>query len=225
MKLTSPLAVANWKSHKTQRDVSRWLTAFGNAQPLPELAGTVVICPPAPFLELVARAVSGWPNVTTGIQDVSPFPMGSYTGAVAAASLAGLGVEYALVGHSERRRYFAESHQDVANKVAQCLEAELTPIVCVDDDYVTQQAAAIAPDHLEKLIVAYEALESIGTGVNQPVEVVQRMVTEIQNRFGPVPVIYGGSVDVDNADDYRQVCSGVLVGGASLDPAEFSSLL
>ncbi|NCO31390.1 triose-phosphate isomerase, partial [bacterium] len=73
----------------------------------------------------------------------SPFPVGKYTGATAASQLASLGVKYAIVGHSERRRYFSEDNTQVANKVRQCVEAGIIPIVCVDDEYVSTQAAAI----------------------------------------------------------------------------------
>lgn len=134
-------------------------------------------------------------------------------------------IGYGIVGHSERRQYFEESHQDVANKVSQLIDAGITPIVCIDDEYLVEQAAAIEKDQLKQCVVAYEPLEAIGSGVFQPVDEVEPIVNQIKEVFGEVPVLYGGSVDAENVAQYLAVTDGVLVGGASLDANEFAALM
>lgn len=211
--------IANWKSHKNIEEIEKWFTTFkfdGKSNQ------EVIICPPFPSLSLVSTQNN---NFKLGVQDISPFPAGAYTGAVSAFNIQGLPVKYAIVGHSERRRYFHETHQEIANKVAQCLENNITPIVCVDDEYISTQAAAIEKTHLKKCIVAYEELGAIGTGHNQPLEHVLKINQVIKASFGNIPVIYGGSVNPTNAKMYLDNTDGVLVGTASLDPQEFMAII
>ncbi len=159
------------------------------------------------------------------MQDLSKFAAGSYTGAVSTANLADLHVKYAILGHSERRNYFHETHADVAGKVAQALDVGITPVVCVDREYVQAQAAAIAPEQLNKCVIAYEPLSAIGTGNNAPVDVVKQTVDQIRQVFGDVSVLYGGSVTAENISEYLLVTDGALVGGASLEIGIFIELL
>lgn len=221
------LIIANWKSHKNREAVEKWLDDF-EGKYTAQVEKQVVICPPMSSLMFVSnRLLNREKNkdVYLGVQDISPYPAGKYTGAVSTENLNGFNVRYAIVGHSERRRYFHETHNDVANKVAQCIDAGITPIVCVDDEYISSQAAAIPQEHLIKCIVAYEELSAIGSGKNEPVEHVKEVFAEIKKYFGSVKLIYGGSVDVDNVQDYLSFCDGVLVGTASLDVSDFIALL
>lgn len=215
--------IANWKSHKTTTDVSAWLTK------LPSLSvpaqTTAIIAPPFPYLGHVAEAIQNQPTVSLGAQDVSPYPMGSYTGAVNAKMLHDVGVKYVVVGHSERRRYFHETHLDVAQKVDQALQNNITPVVCVDVEYIEAQFQAIAPDQASQCLVAYEPLAAIGTGRNEPVDHVAEVAERIKQLFGAVPVLYGGSVSGANAREYTLVSQGFIVGGASLKMAEFSTIV
>lgn len=223
--------IANWKSNKTFESAQSWLSEFSQAVVKPwsdQLQ--VVVAPPLSLLQVVAEKKQLNPitqQLVLGVQDISPFAAGSYTGAVAGENLSNFpsSVSVAIVGHSERRRYFKETHQDAANKVARCLELGITPVVCVDDEYIAAQAAAIASEHLDKCVVAYEELGAIGTGNNEPVERVAELVQRIKVAFGEIPVLYGGSVKPANAGDYATICSGVLVGGASLRADSFAQIV
>ncbi|HEX7017488.1 MAG TPA: triose-phosphate isomerase family protein, partial [Patescibacteria group bacterium] len=166
------LIIANWKSHKTREDVQKWIEVFEEKSDQLPTGIEVAIAPPMPSLMFVSNrllAKDKHSQTKLAVQDLSPFPAGAYTGAVSTTNLVGFGVKYAIVGHSERRRYFHETHQDVANKVAQAIDNNITPIVCVDDEYIADQAAAIDRQYLDKCMVAYEELGAIGTGHSESV--------------------------------------------------------
>jgi len=215
--------VANWKSNKTITGAQSWLEQY-----LSETSNTIhhvkVIVAPA-FHLLSVFADTNDTSLSLAVQDISPFAAGAYTGEVTASLLTGLSVKYAIVGHSERRRHFGETYTQVAQKVDQCLQNNITPIVCVDKAYVDQQAAALSKEHLEKCIVAYEPLAAIGSGWSEDVGTVQEVEKHVQAVFGEVPVIYGGSVDAADILDYTLVSSGVLVGSASLKIESFVEMV
>ncbi len=196
-----------------------------------EAAVRVAVAPPAPLLSPLQRALqehvdqANKPLLQLAVQDISSFPPGSYTGAIAARNLEGFSVEYAIVGHSERREYFHETHQDVANKVAQCLEHDITPIICVDDEYIREQAVAIPAPQRAKSLVAFEERSAIGSGDPVDLQEVAEVIAQIREQFAPLGVLYGGSVDVSNVVDYIGISDGVLVGGASLDGKQFARLV
>ncbi len=219
--------VANWKSNKSIDQATDWVDDFKEMIQTHPLSENIeaVIAPPLSMVATVADRIAGIKNCSLAVQDISQFPAGSYTGAVSVANLTGLPVRYALVGHSERRRYFHETHADVAAKVTQALDAGITPVVCVDSEYMAAQAAAIAPDLLQKCVVAYEPLSAIGTGNNAPVDAVKQVIKLIRQTFGDIPVLYGGSVTAENIAEYLLVSDGALVGGASLSIESFMDLL
>jgi triosephosphate isomerase len=219
------LVVANWKSHKNQEDVHEWMAEFSTARPENFKNVRVAIAPPVVFVPLLAEKLKNSLSTVLAVQDLSPFPPGAYTGALSAENLEGFDVRYALLGHSERRRYFHETNQEVANKVEVALKAGITPIVCVDTEYIRTQAAAIAEEYLAKCIVAYEPLTAIGSGISQSPEEVVAALSEITKAFGQVSTIYGGSVSQDNVADYVSLTDGVLVASNSLDAKSFTSLL
>ena len=216
------LFIANWKSNKTQEEVEVWMASF---KPYIGLEQVVVIAPPYPFLSLVADKTKGRDDISLAVQNLSAYPAGSYTGEICTRNLEELNIKYAILGHSERRRYFKESHQDIANKVDLCLAANIIPIVCIDQDYLEAQAQLINSELLSKCVVAYEPLAAIGTGEIAPVDEVSKVVKEIKSIFGQVPVLYGGSVNPENIVPYLEVTDGVLVGGASLDAKTFANLI
>ena len=219
----SKLIIANWKSNKSQEAARSWCEHFLQTC-LPAQQG-VVIAPPLSLLEVVKKALAAAPSLQLGAQDVSPFAQGAYTGAVSADQLSDLGVTYVIVGHSERRRYFHETSEDVAQKVTQAIQAGLTPIICVDAPYIQEQLTKIGPAELEKSVVAYEPLASIGSGNRADVGSVSAVVAQI-HAFSPTSgVLYGGSVDSESVNEYCIVTDGVLVGSASLDAHEFSRLV
>lgn len=214
--------IANWKSNKTQVEVTAWLDSF---KPYIGLEQEVVIAPPYPFLSLVAEKIKDKEDVFLAVQNLSTYPAGSYTGEVCVRNLDGFEVKYAILGHSERRRYFKESHQDVANKISQALNNGIIPVMCIDRDYIEDQAQFIDLESLSKCVVVYEPLAAIGTGEVAPVKEVVKVVKEIKSIFGQVPVLYGGSVNPENIASYLEVTDGVLVGGASLDAEVFAKLV
>lgn len=221
------LIIANWKSNKTFEGVQKWMEA-DTAWNTNTDTVDIVIAPPFPTLLYVSNKLldrKKFPNVFLGVQDLSSYPAGKYTGAVSGQNLEGFHVIYAILGHSERRRYFHETDKDVALKIEQALSHGIKPVVCVDEEYIESQARQIDDVVLKKCIVAYEPIEAIGSGVAEDVGHVKKVVEKIRNVFGEVPVIYGGSVDDMNVNEYLLVTDGVLVGTASLDPEMFGRIL
>ncbi len=218
--------IANWKSNKSRGEVENWMESFANVKVQMSNVKTI-ICPPMSFLFTISDKLSDerYQGVELGVQDISPYPAGKYTGAVSARNLDGFGVKYAIVGHSERRKFFHETHQEIAAKVAQCVENGIMPIVCIDDDYLLDQAKAIETKYLEKCMVAYEEPSAIGTGQNEPLDHVIDVVSRIKKVFGDVRVLYGGSADASNAGQYLEATDGLLVGTASLEVDDFVDIL
>lgn len=221
------LIVANWKSNKSLAGASQWVEEFAKLSGDHEVRAKVVVAPGFTLLQTVHEAIDGFDApINLGAQDVSPFPYGSYTGAVAAASLKELGVTHCIVGHSERRKHFHETDSQVAAKVSQLCEVGITPIVCVDTEYLGSQAAAIDAALLTQVVVAYEPLSAIGTGQDQDVGTIRSVVTQIKALFGErVPVLCGGSVTPENVSEYMLVSDGALVGGASLEAEVFHEII
>ena len=217
----SKIFIANWKSNKNEAEVLEWLKNFDAAQ-VPD-AAEVIIAPSFQLLTIVKEHLES--PLKLAAQDVSSMPMGSYTGAVNAQQLKDSGTEYVIVGHSERRRYFHETHADVAKKIDEAIANGLKPILCVDEDYVQEQADALSSTDIPGLIVAYEPLSAIGTGNNAPADQVTEVIEKIKNLFGDVPVLYGGSVDERSVHEYLLISDGVLVGGASLEPDSFQKVV
>lgn len=219
------LLVANWKSNKTITEARRWVRTF-LSQERKEYA-QYVVCPPMPLIQSVFEMSEG--EFSLGVQNLSPFDAGAYTGEVAGFSLQGFGVEFAILGHSERRKYLQETSRLVAQKVDEALSYDITPIVCVDMDYAKEQASQLSHDHLKKVIVAYEPIHAISTfgGHEDPLDVTLINIKKIRSLFrDETKILYGGSVDKENAFTYLEQndIDGVLVGHASLDPVEFSQL-
>jgi triosephosphate isomerase (TIM) len=219
--------VANLKSNKTLAETLAWVDDLEN---LDYMADNVqmIACLPFPYIYPVYQRVTAKSlTINLGTQDISPFPYGAYTGAVAADMVKDW-VNYAIVGHSERRKYFHETNQEVANKVDLALEAGITPIVCVDEPYLDTQIEAINSQARGKLIFAYEPLAAIGSGHPDSPEHAQNVAKRIKLQAGNnVPVLYGGSVKEDNILEQlkQQSIDGVLVGGASLDSDSWKVLI
>lgn len=214
--------IANWKSNLTLTEAQHWIEELVSPE---SNSQQIIIAPPFTLVAELSKHLTNLHQVALAVQDLSPYPAGSYTGAISVRNIEGLTVTYVIVGHSERRRYFHETHAEVAMKVTQALEHDLTPILCIDDEYLLAQAVALDPEMLSKCIVAYEPLEAIGSGLNQPIDDVVKVVQQIREVCQPVAVVYGGSVDAENVAQYLAVTDGVLVGGASLAVEEFSKLL
>ncbi len=218
--------VANWKSHKTTREAEQWLTIFLKVyRPNPLLE--VIIAPSFVSLEPMQRLLQelGTTQISLASQDLSAFPTGAYTGAVSAAMVRDL-VDYTFVGHAERRRYFHETHQEVANKVTEAVTVGITPILCLDQPYAAAQIAALSEADAEKVIIGYGPVEAIGIDIPQSLELVSEVVQEIHARLPQQPILYGGSLNAANAAAYLDIdgIGGVMAGSASLDPHEFARI-
>lgn len=218
--------VGNWKSNKTLQESLDWFEQFKGVTLPDDLE--VVICPPFPYIPHLSSFNSDLSSIIKlGSQDISPFPFGAYTGAVT-AEMVKEWTSYAIVGHSERRKYFHETHQEVANKVSLCLQHNIAPIVCVDEGYVDQQLAAIESELIAKIVMAYEPLAAIGSGNPDTPDHAAEVAKRIKDRAeADVPVLYGGSVKPDNIRSFveKEEIAGALVGGASLDPQTWQALI
>ncbi|GBD29437.1 Triosephosphate isomerase [bacterium HR32] len=243
-----PLVAANWKMHKTRGEAASFVSAA-----LPQLASAqgveVVLCPPYTALETVGRLLSG-SRVRLGAQNVHWERQGAYTGEVSAGMLADLGCAYVIVGHSERRRMFGDTDERVRRKVRAAFDAGLVPILCVGETLEERQAgqtesrvtaqvaegtADLTAEEVGRLVVAYEPVWAIGTGQAASGEEAGRVngvIREfLRQRFGAAAdatrIQYGGSVTSRNAAEFlgQPEVDGALVGGASLDPEEFVTIV
>jgi triosephosphate isomerase len=188
-----------------------------------------VVCPP--FTRLRDCVAAG---LTTFAQNVHWAPEGAFTGEISAPMLLELGVAGSLVGHSERRQYFGETDEDVARRTASALEAGLEVIACVGEtleereagttENVLRRQVSVLERH-ERLVIAYEPVWAIGTGLTATPEIAQEAHALIKSLID-VPVLYGGSVKPDNAAGLfaQPDVDGALVGGASLDVESFRAI-
>jgi triosephosphate isomerase (TIM) len=218
------LIAANWKMFKTSAEAAAFCAAFQ-----PPGGVEAVLCPP--FTALAEVAASGH---TTFAQNVHWEDEGAYTGEVSARMLTALGVMGAIVGHSERRQYFGETDEGVGGRARHALDAGLRVIACVGElegerergatEEVLRRQLSVLEAH-DGLVVAYEPVWAIGTGKTATPELAQEAHAFIKSLVD-VPVLYGGSVKPDNAEDLlRQPdVDGALVGGASLEVDSFTAI-
>jgi len=218
--------IGNWKSNKNTKDAQAWFSEFASLY-TPVDGLEVIVAPSFICLCSLSEYVQALEveNLSLAAQDVSPFPKGSYTGAVAADMVQGM-VDYVIIGHSERRRYFHETSQDTANKMAETVDAGLKPIVCIDQPYAMSQLTALHDIDCDEMILAYGPVEAITARIpEQPKRVAE--ATQFISQVHPKrPVVYGGSLMVENADEYIALpqLAGILVGQTSLDAASFATL-
>jgi len=239
------LIVGNWKMNGSLAGNAALIGDLlaGIGQP----ACDVAVCPPAVYLAQLQALLAGAP-IALGAQNVSMHEGGAYTGDVSAAMLRELGVRYAIVGHSERRKYQAESDVQVALKAKLALAAGITPIVCVGETeqeraagmtefIVKRQLSAVV--HLvgpcvSEIVVAYEPVWAIGTGQTatpdqaQAVHAVLRaQIRAATEHTARVRILYGGSMNADNAAQLlaQPDIDGGLIGGASLKARDFLKIL
>jgi triosephosphate isomerase len=211
----------------------------------------VAVIPPFTDLRSVQTLIDGDKlKLKFGAQDVSAFDSGAYTGEISGAFLAKLGVSYAVVGHSERREFHAETDQIVNAKAKAAYKHGLTPIVCIGEKLEIRKAgthveytlaqldgsiAGIPAGQAASIVIAYEPVWAIGTGEVATPEDAQEVCAAIRARLAElysadlaagVRVLYGGSVKASNIAGImaKEDVDGALVGGASLDAAEFASI-
>ncbi len=244
------LVAGNWKMNGSLDANEALILGF-----LPEVDASVdvsVFCP-APYLAQLQRLLDDQP-VAFGAQDLSAHASGAYTGEVSAAMLKEFGVTQVLVGHSERRQYHAESSETVAKKAVAAIAADLTPIVCVGEtlrereagqvesviasqlDPVIEQCASSVKNGVWPLLIAYEPVWAIGTGVTASPEQAQEVHALIRGRLKAMlgdevaqstRILYGGSVKPGNASEIfaKDDIDGGLIGGAALSSDDFSGII
>lgn len=242
----TPYIAANWKMNKTVAEAAEFVDAL-----LPRIAATqcdVVVCPPFTALTAVVERRYGT-AVKVAAQNVHEEASGAYTGEVSASMLVELDVEAVILGHSERRQYFNETDQTLARKVPAALAAGLEPILCVGESEEARDAeeaetvlerqlqadlAGLDSSQIGRVVIAYEPIWAIGTGRTATSEQAQEacaFIRDVLRMRGAaaheVRILYGGSVKPDNAAELlsKPDVDGALVGGASLDPADFAAIV
>ena len=245
--MARPLVAGNWKMNTSLTE------AKDLANNLRDLVGDIngvdrVLCPPYPYLVSVQEQIAG-SSIKIGAQSMSHQDKGAFTGEVAPRMIAEL-CDYVILGHSERRSLYGEVDEVVNLKVKAALGVGLKPIICVGETQAQREAGdarpvierqiAIALDGIDdpsNLVVAYEPVWAIGTGVSATPELAAEIMGEVilrnlKLRFGDlaafeVPLVYGGSVTPDSVKGYmEQPCiHGALVGGASLKPDDFTQIV
>ncbi len=243
--LRKPLIAANWKMYKGPRETREFVGRFAGLYP-PRTDRTIVFFPPAISVPAFLDATAARPDLQVGIQDVHVDLEGAHTSAISAPMAAEAGVGWGLAGHSERRSEFGDDDADVAGKLRRLLDAGLKPILCVGET-LEERTAGRLEDVLRRQIdavldglggrtwsppvLAYEPVWAIGTGetaspadASEAHAIVREVLREAPGDAARAVVLYGGSVKPDNIDALlgARGVDGVLVGGASLEPASFA---
>ena len=239
----------NWKMYKTPAETTAFFEKF---RPLVEKSEhcEIVICPPFTNLFAAVEAARGT-RIRVGAQNVAWARDGAFTGEIAGAMITATGATYAIIGHSERRQYFGETDETVLKRTVAALEANLTPIVCVGERLEEREGgntaavltsqfqkgiAGLTEQQFARIVIAYEPVWAIGTGKTATPEIAadahRTIRAQVQAKFGKeaadaVRILYGGSVKPDNVKTLmgQPEIDGTLVGGASLDPGGFASIV
>ncbi|MCC7050875.1 MAG: triose-phosphate isomerase [Bacteroidia bacterium] len=237
------IVAGNWKMNKTLNEATVFFNDLSSYK-LPENVTTLVI---PPYTHLFLNFPS---NINKGAQNVSLHNNGAYTGEISAQIIKSFNVNYCLVGHSERRKYFGENNAQLSEKINRLLEQEITPIFCIGEtleereknihfDLLKQQLESVfnlTALQFEKIIIAYEPVWAIGTGKNatkeQAEEIHLFIRTEIEKKFGEniskkTSILYGGSCNAKNAPELFSMpnIDGGLIGGASLIAKDFFEII
>ena len=228
--------IANFKMYKTLADAKEYAEEFKGL--VAECKENIAVCPSFVCINEMANILKGT-NVLVGAQNCAAEEEGAYTGEVSANMLKSAGAELVIIGHSERRRYYGETDNVISKKVKQALSEDLIPVVCLADDggrdlkeVITKQLEVILDGvSSTRIILAFEPVWAIGTGktmATEDIEPALELIKEIAKTYlGYMPeVLYGGSVNSQNAKAILSLKSvdGLLVGGASKNPLEFSRI-
>lgn len=241
------LVMGNWKMNgDLQANQSLLSTIVRTVKTEPSIyqKAQIVVCPPFPYLAQAAQLLAD-SSIKLGAQDVSVAASGAYTGEVAATMLKDFSCQWVIVGHSERRAYHGESSDVVAEKAKVAMTHGLTPVVCVGESLSEREAGrtlavieaqlkpilALGSAALAKLVIAYEPIWAIGTGLTATPEQAQEVHAFIREQLamvgvGHVQILYGGSVKANNAATLFAMpdIDGALVGGAALNAEEFLAI-
>ena len=240
--MINSIVAGNWKMNKTPKEGEIFIEQM--ISDLDSLGGTnVIICPP--FTGLTSLSKSSKYNL--GAQNCYFEDSGAYTGEISVQMLIDCGVKYVILGHSERRSIFIEDDVSIGKKVKKVLDAGMTPILCIGET-IEQLNNGLAKEivsaqlneglsglcSLKNIVIAYEPVWAIGTGLTASVDKVaeihlfiRKMLSDISEDSNHTPILYGGSVNFDNAEELIGVnnVNGFLIGGASLDVEKFVDII
>jgi len=245
------IAAANWKMNLTFQQAETLIKDLLGANIQLGEQQEAVFGVPFPYLVNIKNIIDGKQNVLVAAQNCYSKHSGAYTGEVSAEMLNSIGVQYVIIGHSERREYFNESNAMLADKVNVCFEYGLKPIFCCGEALEIREAGSqnryvenqlkeslfhLSAAQLTGFVIAYEPIWAIGTGKTATSDQAQEMHAHIRNvlatQYGnevadSISVLYGGSVKAANAKEIfgQQDVDGGLVGGASLIASEFSAII
>ncbi|MBE5761110.1 MAG: triose-phosphate isomerase [Clostridiales bacterium] len=245
--MRKPIIAGNWKMNMTP---SQGAALINEMKPLvADAKCDVVVCVPYVDIPAAAEALKG-SNIGLGAQNMNFEPKGAFTGEISADMLKELGVQYVIIGHSERRAYYAETDETVNKKVKAALDAGFTPIVCVGESLeqreaggweklIADQAKAaldgVCPMCVTKVVIAYEPIWAIGTGktasdeqANEAIAIIRKAVSEVYGeKAEELRIQYGGSMNAKNAQGLmaQEQIDGGLIGGASLKAPDFSVIV
>ena len=233
------IIAANWKLNGSIDFIEQYLQKLSCSQfENPNICG--IVCTPSIYLQQLAGKLK---PLFLGAQDCSNFNEGAYTGEVSASMLKDISCQFCIAGHSERRKIFGESNEDVCIKVMNLISHDVNPIICIGEtleeknnnltkDILYTQITKSIPNNATKdyTIIAYEPIWAIGTGLIPSLEEIDNIHSFIKNEirnFENYKILYGGSVNSDNASKIMALKSvdGVLVGGASLDPLKYKKIM
>ncbi|MBQ7871734.1 MAG: triose-phosphate isomerase [Oscillospiraceae bacterium] len=242
-----PMIAGNWKMNKTPAETVALLNELKKIQV--RTRAEVVVCPMTVSLFAAGPQLKGT-DIKLGAQNVHFEDKGAFTGEANVASLKELGVEYVILGHSERRQYFGETDETVNQKVLKCLENGLKPIVCVGESLSEKQRGitnevvclqtkaalcGVTKAKLSDVVIAYEPIWAIGTGMTATAQDANATIGAIRSAlrdvFGymadDVRILYGGSMNDKNANELmsQPEIDGGLIGGASLVPEKFEKVI
>jgi triosephosphate isomerase len=248
-----PLIAGNWKMYKTHLEAMRLVQQLGHELADHDFDRVeVAVCPPFTSLRTIQTLIdSDRYSFALGAQNMSVEAEGAFTGEVSPPMLKALDVDYVIIGHSERRELFGETDEGVNGKAKACWAHEMTPIVCVgetDDErergetdtkvrrQVEAAFAGLKPDLARRTVIAYEPIWAIGTGktatpqdAQRTIAFIRKLIDEIfdEEVAADVRILYGGSVKSGNAAALtgQPDVDGALVGGSSLEAAEFAAIV
>jgi triosephosphate isomerase len=246
------IVAGNWKMNLTYDEGQKLTSEIVNMYKDEAVKGVVaVLNPPFPHLFPVKKLIGDTPGIFLGAQNCSEKESGAFTGEVSAKILASFGVQYVILGHSERREYFKETNESLAAKVKQVLSQGLTPIFCCGESLeirmagthesnvkfqLTQSLFDLSPEDFAKVVIAYEPIWAIGTGkkatADQAQEMHQSLRRHIASKYGKeianaTSILYGGSANPGNAKELfsKPDVDGGLIGGASLKSRDFLDII
>jgi triosephosphate isomerase len=246
------IVAGNWKMNKTADEAKALLSEVINMVK-DEVTNDVevVLCPPALYLTMAKQYVPSGGKISLGAQNCHEKASGAYTGEISAPMLQSIGVDYVILGHSERRQYFEETNAQLAEKVNRALESGLTPIFCCGEsrdlrengdyigfvkDQLTDSLFHLSAESFGKVVIAYEPIWAIGTGLTASSAQAQDMHFELRRHIAgqygdavaqDTTILYGGSANAQNAAELfaQPDVDGGLIGGASLKSRDFTTVV